>query len=149
MEWHYLSLFCFIYLYSLYLFYLLSYSSHLLFIINLLLLLIILGFWGVLVFWVWVCLGGGVDKRWNFNGCGDFVGRFLGVGDYITGVGGGGLEVAQRVDFGGVLGGRAWVSSLPKFFLGKYFHFWKLPPFFCINNRDNVYYPIFLTCYII
>ena len=41
--------------------------------------------------------------------------------------------------------GRAWVSSLPKFFLGKYFHFWKLPPGFCINNMDNVYYPIFLT----
>ena len=40
--------------------------------------------------------------------------------------------------------GRAWVSSLPKFFLGKYFHFWKLPPGFCINNMDNVYYPIFL-----
>ena len=40
--------------------------------------------------------------------------------------------------------GRAWVSSLPKFFLGKYFQFWKLPPLFCINSRDNVYYPIFL-----
>lgn len=48
-----------------------------------------------------------------------------------------------------VLLGRAWVSSLPNFFLGKYFHFWKLPPLFCINSRDNVYYPIFLTCYII
>lgn len=40
--------------------------------------------------------------------------------------------------------GRAWVSSLLNFFLGKYFHFWKLPPLFCINSRDNVYYPIFL-----
>ena len=40
--------------------------------------------------------------------------------------------------------GRAWVSSLPKFFLGNSFHFWKLPPLFCINSRDNVYYPIFL-----
>ena len=40
--------------------------------------------------------------------------------------------------------GRAWVSSLPKFFLGNSFHFWKLPPLFCINNMDNVYYPIFL-----
>ena len=40
--------------------------------------------------------------------------------------------------------GRAWVSSLPKFFLGKYFHFWKLPPLFCIKSSDNVYYPIFL-----
>ena len=59
-------------------------------------------------------------------------------------VGGSGLKVAQRVDFGGVSCGRAWVISLPKFFLGKYFHFWKLPPYFCINSRDNVYYPIFL-----
>ena len=60
-------------------------------------------------------------------------------------VGGSGLKVAQRVDFGGVGCGRAWVSSLPKFFLGKYFQFWKLPPYFCINSRDNVYYPIFFT----
>ena len=43
-----------------------------------------------------------------------------------------------------VFGGRAWVISLPKFFLGKYFHFWKLPPLFCINSRDNVYYHVFL-----
>ena len=83
--------------------------------------------------------GVGIDKRWNFNGCGGFCG-----GDF-----GGGLEVAQRVDFGGVGCGRAWVISLPKIFLGKYFHFWKLPPLFCINSMDNVYYPIFLTCYII
>ena len=73
----------------------------------------------------------------------------FGGGGWVFGRVGSGLEVAQRVDFGGVLGGRAWVSSLPKIFLGKYFHFWKLPPLFCINNRDNVYYPIFLTCYII
>lgn len=53
--------------------------------------------------------------------------------------------MAQRVDFGGVSCGRAWVISLPKFFLGKYFQFWKLPPLFCINNMDNVYYPIFLS----
>ena len=71
------------------------------------------------------------------------------VGNYIIEVGGGGLEVAQRVDFGGVGCGRAWVSSLPKIFLGKYFQFWKPPPYFCINSSDNVYYPIFLTCYII
>ena len=76
---------------------------------------------------------------------GIFVGRFLGMGNLLVG----GLEVAQRVDFGGVGCGRAWVSSLPKIFVGKYFHFWKLPPLFCINNRDNVYYPVFLTCYII
>ena len=72
---------------------------------------------------------------------GVFVGRFLGVGGVLVGW----LEVAQRVDFGGVGCGRAWVSSLPKFFVGKYFHFWKLPPYFCINNMDNVYYPIFLS----
>lgn len=69
--------------------------------------------------------------------------------DYIIEVGGSGLKVAQRVDFGGVGCGRAWVISLPKFFLGKYFHFWKLPPYLCIKSRDNVYYPIFLACYII
>ena len=60
LERHSLLLFCFIYLYILYLFYLFLYSSHLLFIINLLLFLIILGFWGVLVFWIWVCLGVGL-----------------------------------------------------------------------------------------
>ena len=52
-----LSFFSFTYLYFLYLFYLFLYCFHSLFIINLLLLLIILGFWGVLVFWIWVCLG--------------------------------------------------------------------------------------------
>ena len=80
---------------------------------------------------------------------GIFVGRFLGGGNCIIEVGGGGLEVAQRVDFGGVGCGRAWVSSLPTFFVGNSFHFWKLPPLFSINSSDNVYYPIFLTCYII
>ena len=54
------------------------------------------------------------------------------------------MEVAQRVGIVGVLGGRAWVISLPKIFLGKYFQFWKLPPYFCINSRDNVYYHVFL-----
>ena len=82
-----------------------------------------------------------VDKRWNFNGCGDFVVGFLGVGGVLVGW----LEVAQRVDFGGVGCGRAWVISLPKFFLGNSFQFWKLPPPFCINSKDNVYYPIFLS----
>ena len=38
-----------------------------------------------------------VDKRWNFNGCGSFVGRFLGVGC-------GFLEL-------GVVGGK-WVKGL-------------------------------------
>ena len=53
--------------------------------------------------------------------------------------------MAQRVDFGGVGCGRAWVISLLKFFIGNSFQFWKLPPGLCINNMDNVYYPIFLT----
>ena len=51
-----LLLFSFTYLYFLYLFYLFLYCFYLLFIINLLLLLIILGLWGVLGFWVGVCL---------------------------------------------------------------------------------------------
>ena len=86
--------------------------------------------------------GVGVDMCWNFNGCGDFSG-----GDFLGGGLGwlGELKVAQRVDFGGVGCGRAWVSSLPKFFLGKHSHFWKLPPLFCINSMSNVYYPIFLS----
>ena len=90
-----------------------------------------------------------IDMCWNFNGCGDFCGGDLGEWDYIIEVSGSGLKVAQRVDFGGVGCGRAWVISLPKFFLGKYFHFWKLPPGFCIKSSDNVYYPVFLGCYII
>ena len=57
----------------------------------------------------------------------------------------GGWKMAQRVGIGGVGCGRAWVSSLPIFFLGNSFQFWKLPPLFCINNTDNVYYPIFLS----
>lgn len=71
---------------------------------------------------------------WNFNGCGDFYGG--GFGEWVGLVG-----VAQRVG----IGGRAWVSSLPIFFLGNSFQFWKLPPYLRINNRDNVYYPIFLS----
>ena len=38
------------------------------------------------------------------------------------------LKVAQRVDFGGVGCGRAWVSSLPIFFLGKMFPFLETTP---------------------
>ena len=38
-----------------------------------------------------------VDKRWNFNGCGDFCGEIIGGGGYIIEVGGGGLEVAQNL----------------------------------------------------
>ena len=49
----------------------------------------------------------------------------------------------------GVGCGRAWVSSLPIFFTVNLFHFWKLPPYLCINNMDNVYYPIFSGCYIV
>ena len=82
----------------------------------------------------WGLFGVRIDMCWNFNGCGGFCGGDFGVGDYIIEVGGSGLEVAQRVDFGGVGCGRAWVISLPKFFLGKYFHFWKLPPLFCIKS---------------
>ena len=59
------------------------------------------------------------------------------------------LKVAQMVGIVGVCGGRAWVSSLPIFFLGNSFQFWKPPPYLCINNMDNVYYPIFLSCYIV
>ena len=76
---------------------------------------------------------------------GIFVGEILGVSDYVIGVGGSGSKVVGRVDFGGVLVGRAWVSSLPNFFLGNSFQFWKPPPYLCINNMDNVYYPIFLS----
>ena len=86
---------------------------------------------------------------WNFNGCGDFCGGDFGEWDKGFEVGGSGLKVAQRVDFGGVGCGRAWVSSLPNFFLGNSFQFWKPPPYLCINNMDNVYYPIFLACYIV
>ena len=100
------------------------------------------------MFWTLVCLGLRLICVGISMVVGVFVGRFLGVGDYIIEVGGSGLEVAQRVGIVGVLGGRAWVSSLPIFFLGKYFQFWKLPPYFCIKSRDNVYYPIFLGCYI-
>ena len=100
------------------------------------------------MFWVWVCLGLGLMGVEISMVVGILWGDFGG-GNYIIEVGGGGLEVAQRVDFGGVGCGRAWVSSLPKFFVGKYFQFWKLPPLFCINSMSNVYYPIFLTCYII
>ena len=59
------------------------------------------------------------------------------------------LEVVEKVGIVVVFGGRAWVSSLPKFFLGNSFQFWKLPPYFCIKSMDNVYYPVFLACYII
>ena len=74
----FLLLFCFTYLYILYLFYLLLYCFHLLFIINLLLLLIILGFWGVLMFWVWVCLGVGLIGVGISMVVGIFVGVILG-----------------------------------------------------------------------
>lgn len=74
-----LSFFSFTYLYILYLFYLLLYCFHSLFIINLLLLLIILGFWGVLVFWIWVCLGVGVICVEISMVVGIFVGEILGI----------------------------------------------------------------------
>ena len=61
---------------------------------------------------------------------GVFVGRFFGSGGVLAGW----LEVVEKVGIVVVFGGRAWVISLPKFFLGKYFHFWKPPPLFCINS---------------
>ena len=68
---------------------------------------------------------------------GIFVGVILGVElDWL-----GESKGAQRVG----IGGRAWVSSLPNFFLGKHSQFWKLPPYLCINSMSNVYYPIFLS----
>ena len=57
-------------------------------------------------------------------------GDFLGVGGVFLGW----LEVVEKVGIVVVFGGRAWVISLPKFFLGKYFQFWKLPPGFCIKS---------------
>ena len=84
-----------------------------------------------------------INVCWNFNGCGDFCGGdFGGVEDVL------GLGRGKWVKALGLLG-RAWVISLPIFFLGNSFQFWKLPPYFCINSRDNVYYPIFLTYYIV
>ena len=72
---------------------------------------------------------------------GIFVGEILGVGlDWLGEVVGGSKWLKWLV-----LLGRAWVSSLPKFFLGNSFQFWKPPPYLCINNMDNVYYPIFLS----
>ena len=65
---------------------------------------------------------------------GIFVGEILGVGVGLVGW-------LERL----VLLGRAWVSSLPIFFLGNSFQFWKPPPYLCINNMSNVYYPIFLS----
>ena len=97
------------------------------------------------MFWVGVCLGIGLINVGISMVVGVFVGRFFGEWSMFLGE----LEVVEKVGIVVVFGGRAWVSSLPKFFLGKYFQFWKLPPLFCINSRDNVYYPIFLTCYII
>ena len=75
--------------------------------------------------------GVGVDMCWNFNGCGDFYG---GVVIRFFGVGRSGLEVVEKVGIVVVFGGRAWVSSLPNFFLGNSFQFWKLPPYFCIKS---------------
>ena len=37
------------------------------------------------MFWVWGLFGVRIDKRWNFNGCGDFVGVIFGVGDVFLG----------------------------------------------------------------
>ena len=90
----------------------------------------------------WGLFGVRIDTCWNFNGCKGFCGGDFGEWVCVGGVGG---KMAQRVGIGGVGCGRAWVSSLPNFFPGNSFQFWKLPPLFCINNTDNVYYPIFLS----
>ena len=74
-----LLLFSFTYLYFLYLFYLFLYCFYLLSIINLLFLLIILGFWGVLMFWIWVCLGLGSINVGISMVVGIFGERILGV----------------------------------------------------------------------
>ena len=62
------------------------------------------------------------------------VGIFVGVRVGVRYVLVGWLEVVEKVGIVVVFGGRAWVISLPKFFLGKYFQFWKLPPLFCIKS---------------
>lgn len=103
----------------------------------------ILGSFGVLDLGLF---GGKANMCWNFNGCGDFCGGDFGEWNGLVG---GKWKMAQRVGIGGVGCGRAWVSSLPNFFLVNSFHFWKPPPYLCINNIDNVYYPIFSGCYII
>ena len=82
------------------------------------------------MFWVGVCLGAELINV----GISMVVGVLWGDGDYVIGVRFGSIKVAQRVGIVVVLGGRAWVSSLPKFFVGKYFHFWKPPPLFCIKS---------------
>ena len=97
------------------------------------------------MFWVWVCLGLELICVEISMVVGIFVGVILGSGLVRLGE----LKGTRRVGIVGVCGGRAWVSSLPIFFLGNSFQFWKPPPYLCINNRDNVYYPIFLGCYIV
>ena len=51
------------------------------------------------MFWIWVCLGVGLINVGISMVVGVFVGRFLGVGVYWLGE----LEVAQRVDFVGLV----------------------------------------------
>ena len=65
------------------------------------------------MFWVWVCLGLELINVGISMVVGVFVGRFLGVGVVFLGE----LEVAQRVDFVGlVVVGRGCVAY-PNFFL--------------------------------
>ena len=51
------------------------------------------------MFWVWVCLGARLINVGISMVVGVFVGRFLGVGVILVGE----LEVAQRVDFVGLV----------------------------------------------
>ena len=82
------------------------------------------------MFWVGVCLGVGLINVGISMVVGVLLGRFFESGGVLLGW----LEVVEKVGIVVVLGGRAWVSSLPKFFIGKYFQFWKPPPLFCIKS---------------
>ena len=118
--------FFFTYLYFLYLFYLFLYCFYLLSIINLLFLLIILGFWGVLMFWIQVCLGLGSISVGISMAVGIFVGRFLGGGIGIGGGVGSGLK-------GWDCGGFGWqgVGAQPtQIFSWKIFPFLETTPTF-------------------
>ena len=79
------------------------------------------------MFWVGVCLGVGLICVGISMVVGIFVGRFFGGLGWVR------IGLGKWVKALGLLG-RAWVLSLPKFFLGKYFQFWKPPPYFCIKS---------------
>ena len=74
--------------------------------------------------------GGGVDKRWNFNGCGSFCCGIFGDGDYIIKVGGGGLEVVERLILVGLVVVGRGSLAYPNFFLENISNFGNYPHFF-------------------